>query len=99
MLQVADPALAHPGHGGHEFRDGLQHPISGVDHLLAMIAIGLLAVRIEGKAIWMMPSAFMLSMLLGGLAEDLGIPLPGVEYGILLSVLADADSDRCKFRP
>jgi urease accessory protein len=87
LLSLATPALAHPGHGGHEFKDGWQHPLTGVDHLLAMVAVGLLAVRIGGKAIWLMPAAFMVSMLLGGVAAECGVPLPGVEYGIMASVL------------
>jgi urease accessory protein len=87
VLCVATPAMAHPGHAGHEFNDGWQHPLTGVDHLLAMVAVGLLAVRIGGKAISLMPSAFMMSMLMGGLAAECGLPLPGVEYGIMASVL------------
>ena len=87
VLCVATPALAHPGHGGHEFKDGWQHPLTGVDHLLAMVAVGLLAVRIGGKAIWLMPAAFMASMFLGGMVAECGLPLPGIEYGIMASVL------------
>ena len=46
---LASPAMAHPGTPGHEFVDGLEHPIFGLDHLLAMVAVGLLAVRIGGR--------------------------------------------------
>ena len=88
LLATATPTFAHPGHGGHELADGFAHPFSGLDHLLAMVAVGLLAVRMGGKAIWIMPSAFMGSMLLGGLLSEAGLPLPGVEYGIMASVLA-----------
>lgn len=84
---MASPALAHPGAPGHEFVDGLEHPIFGLDHLLAMVAVGLLAVRIGGRALWAMPAAFLASMLAGGLAASAGLQLPGVEYGILASVL------------
>lgn len=87
VLMAATPALAHPGHLGHEFVDGWQHPLTGVDHLLAMVAVGLLAVRIGGQAIWLMPAAFMVSMLLGGLVAQLGVPLPGVEYAVVASIL------------
>jgi urease accessory protein len=87
LLSLATPASAHPGHGGHAFVDGWQHPFTGVDHLLAMVAVGLLAVRIGGKAIWLMPVAFMVSMLLGGVAAECGVPLPGVEHAIMASVL------------
>jgi urease accessory protein len=88
MFAMATPAFAHPGHGGHEFADGWAHPFGGLDHLLAMTAVGLLAVRMGGKALWVMPCAFMASMLIGGLVAELGVPLPGVEYGIMASVLA-----------
>ncbi len=88
FLTVAQPALAHPGHSGHDFIDGWQHPLSGMDHLLAMVAVGLLAVRIGGRALWIMPCTFMASMLVGGIAAAMGVPLPGVEWGIAFSVLA-----------
>jgi len=84
---LVTPALAHPGDPGHEFVDGLEHPVFGLDHLLAMVAVGLLAVRIGGRALWAMPAAFLGSMLLGGLSATAGLQLPGVEYGILASVL------------
>ena len=87
-LAIATPAFAHPGHGGHEFVDGWAHPFSGTDHLLAMVAVGLLAVRIGGKAIWIMPPTFILAMLAGGGLAGLGVPMPGVEWWISSSVLA-----------
>jgi urease accessory protein len=80
-------AFAHPGHVGHEFGDGFQHPLTGLDHLLAMVAVGLLAVRLGGRAIWMMPLVFLASMLAGGLVATANIPVPEVEYGIMASVL------------
>jgi urease accessory protein len=86
-LAAATPAFAHPGHGGHEFVDGWEHPFGGIDHLLAMVAVGLLAVRMGGKAIWIMPCTFMVSMLAGGMLAELGVPMPGVEWGIMASVL------------
>jgi urease accessory protein len=85
---MATPALAHPGHIGHEFVDGWQHPLTGIDHLLAMVAVGLLAIRIGGKAIWLLPATFMASMLLGGVVAAFSLPVPGVEYAIMASVLA-----------
>ena len=87
-LAIATPAFAHPGHSGHEFVDGWVHPFSGIDHLLAMIAVGLLAVRIGGKAIWIMPLTFIVAMLAGGGLAELGVPMPGVEWWISSSVLA-----------
>jgi urease accessory protein len=87
VVALAQPAFAHPGHAGHDFVAGWEHPFFGFDHLLAMIAVGLLAVRMDGKAIWVIPCAFLGSMTLGGIAAAVGMPLPGVEYGILASVL------------
>lgn len=84
---LAGTALAHPGHLGHSFTEGAIHPLVGLDHLLAMVAVGLLAVRLGGKAIWMLPLAFMGAMLLGGLLATAGVPLPAVETGIVASVL------------
>jgi len=86
-LFAATPVFAHPGHGGHELVDGWEHPFSGIDHLLAMVAVGLLAVRMGGKAIWIMPCTFMPSMLAGGMLAELGVPMPGVEWWISASVL------------
>ncbi|MFO0898243.1 MAG: HupE/UreJ family protein [Pirellulales bacterium] len=87
LLGWTQSAHAHPGHGGHDFYDGFTHPLFGLDHLLAMVAVGLLAVRMGGRALWIMPASFLGCMLLGGLAAAWGMPLPGVEYGIMLSVL------------
>lgn len=83
----ANSALAHPGHLGHSFADGAAHPLNGWDHLLAMVAVGLLAAQLGGRAIWLLPVTFMSAMLGGGLLAAIGMPLPGVEYGIVASVL------------
>ena len=84
-------AEAHPHHHGHEHGnglvDGLLHPLFGMDHLLAMIAVGLLSAQIGGRALWAIPCAFVGSMILGGVLGLTGMPLPGVEYGIALSIL------------
>lgn len=87
VVLPASNALAHPGHPGHDFGDGFAHPMLGLDHLLAMVAVGLLAVRIGGAGLWIMPVSFLTCMLVGGLAAAAGVPLPGVEYGIMASVL------------
>lgn len=90
-LLAAAPALfAHPGHGTG-FVAGVEHPVFGLDHLLAMIAVGLLGVRCattgSKHALWQVPAAFMVAMLGGGLLAVAGVPLPGAEWGIALSVL------------
>ena len=83
-------ALAHPGHGGHEsasFIEGFGHPIGGADHLLAMLAVGLLAAREKGSARWALPVAFVVAMQAGAGLGALGVALPAVETGIAASVL------------
>lgn len=90
LALFAGAALAHPGHGGHEsssFFSGFGHPIGGADHLLAMLAVGLLAARQAGRARWALPTAFVLAMLAGAGLGALGVALPAVETGIALSVL------------
>ncbi|MBR0644286.1 HupE/UreJ family protein [Plastoroseomonas hellenica] len=82
------PAAAHPGHGTDSFTSGLLHPFGGLDHLLAMVAVGLIAARIGLATAWRMPAAFMTAMALGALAGFEGTTLPGIEYGIALSVAA-----------
>jgi len=66
---------------------GFLHPLLGLDHLLAMIAVGLLSTQIGGRAIWYVPAAFVVAMALGGIIAILGVPLLFVEYGITASVL------------
>ncbi len=87
LMGTVQSAFAHPGHDGHSFSAGWQHPFHGADHLLAMVAVGLLAVRIGGRALWVMPAMFIGGMLLGGWVAAMGVPLPGVEQGIMASVL------------
>lgn len=69
------------------FLAGLLHPVTGVDHVLAMISVGLWGAVLGPPAIWVLPVAFPLVMALGGLMGLLGIPLPGVEIGIALSAI------------
>jgi urease accessory protein len=64
---------------------GLLHPLSGPDHVVAMVAVGLLGAIMGPPAIWALPVTFPLVMALGGTAGIVGIPLPGVEIGIALS--------------
>ena len=83
---IASPALAHHGTPTHNFVDGLAHPL-GWDHLLAMVAVGLLAVRYGGRALWALPATFVGAMLAGGLLAHFGVGLPAVETTIATSVL------------
>lgn len=67
---------------------GLQHPWSGLDHILAMIAVGLWGALLGSPAIWVLPIAFPMMMSFGAMMGLLGIPLPGVEIGIAVSAIA-----------
>jgi urease accessory protein len=81
-------ALAHTGAGQTAgFLHGLSHPIGGMDHLLAMVAVGLWAAQMGGRALWIVPCTFVGAMILGGAAGFSALPLPFIEQGILASVL------------
>jgi urease accessory protein len=84
----SSPVLAHPGHdAGQTALQGFLHPLSGVDHVLAMLAVGLLAFSLGGRALWTVPLAFVLMMAVGGVLGAAGVELVGVEQGIAASVL------------
>ena len=81
-------AFAHPGgHFDQPFLDGILHPFSGADHLLAMVAVGLWATVSGGRAVWAMPLSFVLALLTGGVLGASGLALPLVEPMILASIL------------
>lgn len=82
-------ALAHTG-GGHEngFIAGLGHPVLGMDHFLAMVAVGIVSALMGGKAIWTVPAAFVVAMLIGGVAGGMIPDMPFIELGIVSSVIA-----------
>ncbi|MGH8047635.1 MAG: HupE/UreJ family protein [Chthoniobacterales bacterium] len=84
------PTLAH-AHTGvgltHGFSHGFEHPLFGLDHLLAMVAVGLWAAQIGGRALWAVPLTFVSVMALGGALGVAGVPVPFVEPGIATSVL------------
>jgi urease accessory protein len=89
-LFALTPALAqaHPGHGpANSFAGGFSHPLHGLDHILAMVAVGLWAAQLGGRALWLVPAAFVSLMTVGGALGMAGVPVPMVETGILLSVL------------
>lgn len=81
-------ALAHPGHEHTtSFISGFMHPMGGLDHLLAMLAIGLWAASLGGRALWAVPAAFIGTMLVGGGLAVAGVQVPFIEQGIVLSVI------------
>ncbi len=85
---VALPAWAHAPAGSAEgFVSGLLHPVSGLDHVLAMVAVGLWGAQLGTPAIWLLPVTFPLMMAVGGFLGLLGVPLPGVEVGIAASAI------------
>ncbi len=89
LLTAAPAALAHTGVGSSfSFASGASHPISGLDHLLAMVAVGLFAAQRGGRALWLAPATFVGTMALAALLAVSGVALPAVELGIAGSVLA-----------
>ncbi|HEY4920385.1 MAG TPA: HupE/UreJ family protein [Xanthobacteraceae bacterium] len=90
LVLVPTLALAHPGLPGHthDFADGVLHPLTGLDHILAMVAVGLFAAQLGGRALWAVPASFVTVMAAAGLAGMSGIALPLTETGIALSIVA-----------
>lgn len=81
------PAEAHLLDASHAGAvQGFAHPFSGLDHILAMVAVGLWAAQIGRRARWVLPLAFPLAMAAGGLLGMSGVTLPGIETGIAASV-------------
>jgi urease accessory protein len=87
-LMSATPAFAHMFGGAAEsgFLAGFVHPFLGIDHLLAMIAVGLWSAALGGRARWLVPAAFVAAMAAGAMLGMTAFPLPSVELGIALSV-------------
>ena len=80
---VSVPAFAHTGHAGMA---GFMHPLTGLDHVLAMISVGVWAALSAGRAMWLVPGVFLVSLVAGFALAVGGIGLPGVEPGIAASV-------------
>lgn len=88
MVLAPTLALAHPGQGGAGgFVQGLAHPFTGLDHILAMALVGLFAFRLGGRARFLVPASFVAVMAAGGALGMAGFALPAVEIGIALSVI------------
>lgn len=86
LAAAATPALAHPGHA-FGFSSGALHPLGGLDHMLAMAAVGAWAMQMGGRARWIVPLAFVATMVVGAVAGLTGLAVPGVEIGIAASVV------------
>jgi len=88
-LLIYSTSYAHTTHGHvNGFIAGIGHPVLGVDHFLAMVAVGIVSAGIAGKAIWTVPLTFVLSMLVGGVIGGYFPNIPFVEFGIVASVIA-----------
>ena len=88
LMASAAPAFAHLNPDEHgSFAAGFSHPLFGLDHILAMVAVGLWAAMQGGRAVWIVPAAFVGTMAVGFAAAIAGVPLPFVEPVILASVI------------
>ena len=100
VLCYAQAAEAHVHKGeGVSFLSGFEHPISGLDHVVAMVAVGLWGAQLGAPAIWMLPVAFPLVMAFGGMLGLLGVPLPGTEFGIAASAILLGAAVMLQLRP
>jgi urease accessory protein len=94
LLIASSSAFAHPGHNVSGLAAGLMHPFSGLDHLLAMVAVGLWAAQSStsnqsgGRKIWLLPATFMTMLAVGAGIAMQWQSLPMIEAGIAVSVLA-----------
>lgn len=80
-------AVAHTGGSVHGIENGFLHPFSGLDHLLVMVAVGLIAARLGGSALWRLPVAFVSAMIAGAAVAMAGMAVPLVEAVIISSVI------------
>lgn len=87
LLAMTGLAEAHPGHGAVSFAHGFTHPFTGIDHIVAMVAVGLFATMLSGKARYLVPSSFVAMMVAGAAVGLNGVALPFVETGILASMV------------
>ncbi len=88
LAAIPTVASAHVGVGDTTgFVHGFSHPLSGIDHILAMVAVGLFAAHLGGRAFWLVPLTFVSVMAIAGVAGMAGVGLPYVEIGIGMSVV------------
>lgn len=100
LLLLPKIAAAHPLTGqAIGFKTGFLHPLTGIDHVLAMLAVGMWGAELGGTALWALPVAFPLVMSLGGVAGILGLPMLPVEPGIAFSVIVLGFVIATNFRP
>lgn len=88
LVALAGAAEAHVfGAAGAGWAQGLAHPFSGLDHLLAMVAVGAWAAQMGGRAVWLLPLAFPVAMAAGAALALMGVAVPGIEAGVAASVV------------
>jgi urease accessory protein len=88
LMLIPTAAFAHTGVGeAHGFVSGFAHPLSGLDHILAMVTVGIFAWQLGGRALWLVPGSFVLAMAAGAALGMASIPLPFVEFGVAASVI------------
>ena len=87
LLLPPELALAHEGEPSGGFVSGFTHPMFGLDHVLAMVAVGLWGSQLGPPAVWLLPVAFPLVMALGGFCGLIGLPIPAVEIGVAASAV------------
>lgn len=88
VVLLTGSAWAHGAHGvAGGFWSGVLHPVTGWDHVIAMVAVGLWGAFLGRPAVWILPVVFPLVMAFGGALGVLGVPLPHVETGIALSAV------------
>ena len=88
VMALANTTFAHDEHAAAAgLLAGLRHPISGFDHVLAMLAVGMWGAQLGAPAVWVLPVTFPIVMAFGGMLALIGAALPGVEIGIALSAV------------
>ena len=88
LTLIPTAAFAHPAIGdAHGFVAGFAHPLGGLDHILAMVTVGIFAWQLGGRALWLVPATFVLAMAAGGALGMAGVPVQFVEVGIAASVI------------
>jgi len=88
FLALGSPVLAHDAAAvGGDFASGFSHPFGGLDHVVAMVAVGLWGAFLGQPAVWLLPVVFPVVMAIGGVLGVAGVPIPFVEFGIALSAV------------
>jgi len=98
-LLAAGSAEAHPAMHAAGFAEGFAHPFGGLDHVLAMVAVGAWAAQLGGRALWVVPSAFLASLCIGAALAASGSGLPWAELGIAASLLGLGAVVALRLRP